>query len=164
MLYGLNLLRHTLKEPSKNCNAFSEGLANDSEWQNAYFSKKYPMFICYEKECVAVLTTLYKKNGAVSCVGSGFLSDWPLTNSHFVGTLFLSAVKKCIISFHWFLTPFKLQLICTRIHCTHFVFMTLANVPSLQMWSELGAVSLCGDKARIRDCYTEFTNSMHHGV
>ena len=30
------------------------------------------------KECVAVLTMLYKKNGAVSCVGSGFLSDWAL--------------------------------------------------------------------------------------
>ena len=30
------------------------------------------------KECVAVLTVLYKKNGAVSCVGSHFLSDWAL--------------------------------------------------------------------------------------
>ena len=30
------------------------------------------------KECVAVLTMLYKKNGAVSCVGSDFLSDWAL--------------------------------------------------------------------------------------
>ena len=30
------------------------------------------------KECVAVLTVLYKKNGAVSCVVSDFLSDLSL--------------------------------------------------------------------------------------
>ncbi len=30
------------------------------------------------KECVAVLTMLYKKNGAVSHVASDFLSDWAL--------------------------------------------------------------------------------------
>ena len=36
-----------------------------------------------------------------------------------------------------------LWLICTRFHSTHFVFMTLANVPLLQMWPELGAVSHC---------------------
>ena len=30
------------------------------------------------KECAAVLTMLYKKNGAVSAVGSGFFSDWAL--------------------------------------------------------------------------------------
>ena len=30
------------------------------------------------KECVAVLTMLYKKNGAVTGVGSDFLSDWAL--------------------------------------------------------------------------------------
>ncbi len=34
-----------------------------------------------------------------------------------------------------------LYFICTRIHCIHFVVMTLVNVPSLQMWSKLGAVS-----------------------
>ena len=28
-----------------------------------------------QRECVAVLTMSYKKNGAVSCVGSGFLLD-----------------------------------------------------------------------------------------
>ncbi len=32
----------------------------------------------YDKECVAVLTMLYKENGAVSGVGSDFLSDWTL--------------------------------------------------------------------------------------
>ena len=32
--------------------------------------------------------------------------------------------------------------ICTRICCIYFVFMTLANLPSLQMWPELDAVSL----------------------
>ena len=30
-----------------------------------------------------------------------------------------------------------------RIHYTHFVFMPLANVPSLQMWPEPDAVSQC---------------------
>ena len=30
------------------------------------------------KKCVAVLTMLYKKSGAVSGVGSNFLSDWAL--------------------------------------------------------------------------------------
>ena len=35
-----------------------------------------------KKECVAVLTVLYKKNGAVSCVGSHFLSDWALYTAH----------------------------------------------------------------------------------
>ncbi len=30
------------------------------------------------QECVAVLTMLYKKNGAVTGVGSDFLSDWAL--------------------------------------------------------------------------------------
>ena len=32
----------------------------------------------HNKECVAVLTVLYKKNGAVICVGSDFISDWVL--------------------------------------------------------------------------------------
>ena len=32
----------------------------------------------FSKECVAVLTMLYKENGAVSSDGSGFLSDWAL--------------------------------------------------------------------------------------
>ncbi len=31
-----------------------------------------------KKECGAVLTGLYKKNGAVSCVGSDFISDLSL--------------------------------------------------------------------------------------
>ena len=33
------------------------------------------MVYAIHQECVAVLTMLYKKNGAVSCVGSAFLSD-----------------------------------------------------------------------------------------
>ncbi len=37
------------------------------------------------KECLAVLTMLYKENGAVSCVGSGFLSDWALYAKWSVG-------------------------------------------------------------------------------
>ena len=32
----------------------------------------------FNKECVAVLTVFYKENGAVSCVGSDFLSAWVL--------------------------------------------------------------------------------------
>ncbi len=32
----------------------------------------------FHKECVAVLTMLYKKNGAVSCDGSGFYTVEPL--------------------------------------------------------------------------------------
>ena len=34
------------------------------------------------KECVAVLTVLYKKNGALICVGSDIFSDWALYMAH----------------------------------------------------------------------------------
>ncbi len=34
------------------------------------------------KECVAVLTVLYKKNGAVICVESDLFSDWALYMAH----------------------------------------------------------------------------------
>ena len=38
----------------------------------------------FSKECVAVLTMLYKKNGAVSGVGSDFLSDWTLYSFFYI--------------------------------------------------------------------------------
>ncbi len=34
-----------------------------------------------QKECLAVLTVLYKKNGAASCGRSDFLSDWAFNHA-----------------------------------------------------------------------------------
>ena len=34
-------------------------------------------------------------------------------------------------------------LMWTKIHCTYFISMSLANMPSLHMWPALDAVSLC---------------------
>ncbi len=35
-----------------------------------------------DKECVAVLIELYKKNVTVSCVGSDLVSEWALSTVH----------------------------------------------------------------------------------
>ena len=42
------------------------------------FSKRFLAPQNDRQKCVAVLTMLYEKNGAVSCVGSDFISDWVL--------------------------------------------------------------------------------------
>ncbi len=53
---------------------------------------------------------------------------------------------------------FLLRLsVCTRIHCTHFVFMTLSNVPLLQMWPEPDAVS----RNYLVNCWTSTRNAKY---
>ena len=42
----------------------------------------------------------------------------------------------------------------TRIHCTQFVVMNLANVPLLQMWPELDAVSLWASRQKGKNVKT----------
>ncbi len=61
------------------------------EWQLDIVSLHY-------KECVVVLTLLYKKNGAVSCVRSSFLSDWALhlARTWLVVTRFAQNEKWCL--------------------------------------------------------------------
>ena len=49
-----------------------------SNWRCNEISLIHETELYLAKECVAVLTMLYKKNSAISCVGSGFLSDWAL--------------------------------------------------------------------------------------
>ena len=41
-------------------------------------SKHHLVIASFQQECVAVLSMLYKKNGAVTGVGSDFLFDWAL--------------------------------------------------------------------------------------
>ncbi len=59
-----------------------------------FYIQTYNMY----KVCVAVLTMLYKKNDAVSCVGSGFFSDWALylDRTWLVVTRFARNKKWCL--------------------------------------------------------------------